>query len=219
LLRREPFEEVDGWPTQFPVCDDYHLWLKLGIVGDFVCTGDTTAAHRIHEESYSHSQRAEEFEQYYQTFVRASEDALRRRNQVRGDGGTYRPRLDAQKALLDLMKGISRKDRSAMRDAARDFGMHVSDESRTVILNLWNNFVWFIAPIVERMGIGQFSVEVISLLHYWPRQADRPRKILYEWAVGRASATELLKRHPTRPRYWRLFLRRCGRKVRTVVDA
>jgi len=219
LLRREPFEEVDGWPTRFPGCDDFHLWLKLGIVGNFVCTGCSTAAHRIHEDSYSQSQRAEEFERYYETLIRASEDALQLRDQIRGDGDAYRPRLDAQKALLDLLKGIRRADRSAMRDAARDFGMHVSGESRTAILNLWNNFVWFIAPIIDRMGIGQFAVEVISLLHHWPQQADRPRRILYEWAVGRASSAELLKRHPTRPRYWWLFLRRCGRKVRTVVDA
>jgi glycosyltransferase involved in cell wall biosynthesis len=219
LVRRGPFDRVDGWPTEFAACDDYHLWLKLGIVGDFVRTGGTTAAHRIHKASYSQSQRAEEFERYYERFVDASENALQLRDRMRGDGDAYRPRLDAQKALLDLLKALRRGDATAMREAARNFGLHASQESKPVILNLWNNFVWFIAPIIDQMGMDQFAVEVISLLHDWPPRAERPRRILYEWAVGRASSAELVKRHPTMPRYWRLFLQRCSRKAKTLVDA
>ena len=215
LLRREPYEQVDRWPTHFSGCDDYHLWLKLGVVGEFVVTSSTTAAHRIHGESYSHSLRAEEIEDYYERFVAASEDALNRRAQTKGDARTYARRLEGQQALLDLLRALRRGQGPAVRHAAERFGTSVAQESRPVILNLWNNFVWFGRPLIEEMGMDAFAVRVLGLLHHWPREADRTREIIYDWAIGRASAAELVRRHPLKIRYWSLLARRVVRKLHT----
>jgi len=215
VVRRQPYEEVDRWPTRFSGCDDYHLWLKLGMVGEFVVSGSTTAAHRIHGESYSHSLRAEEAEDYYERFVAASEDALTKRAERREDASAYAPRLDGQKALLDFLRGLRRGHPSAIKEAARRFGTSVDQEPRAVILNLWNNFVWFGRPMIRKMGMNVFAVRVLGLLHHWPREADRTREIIYDWAIGRASAAELVRRHPLKIRYWSLLARRLVRKVRT----
>lgn len=215
VVRRSTFEEVDRWTQEFEGCDDYHLWLKLASVGDIVQTGCTTAAHRNHEQSYSHKFRFGAVEEYYSQHVAASGDALKHKRQRGGCTDEYARRHEGGKALLNFLNALRRNDLSGMKASIKQFGAALSSESRTAVASTWDSFVWYISPYIERLDGREFEIKVIELLRQLPEDASYPREILHDWAVGRTPPALLVKRYPFRFYYWRLLARHEIHKLRT----
>jgi glycosyltransferase involved in cell wall biosynthesis len=214
VMKRDAFERVGGWSVEVEGCGDYHLWLKLALVGDLAVTGCTTAGYRVHDESLSQSLRDEQVERFFARYVRASEDALERRRRRGMSTENLSRRLDAQKALLDLLRALRRDDLAGMETAIRQFGARVSDEPRSVIEDMWESLTWFADSIIERRGISTFAADLMGFTHQWPEDLRRTRDILRDWSIGRASSLDLVRRRPLEFQYWLLLVRRGLRKLR-----
>jgi len=216
VFRRDAFEQVDGWSPEVEGGGVHHLWLKLGLVGDFAVTGCRTAAKREHDQQFSEILRQNQAETYFMKIIEASEEALKRRSQHGLSTDRFVPRLKAQKALLDLLRATKKEDRSEMRRSLRDFGEGMADEPRDVIRGMWNYFWWPAKPVFEQRGIATSAADFIEFTKQWPETLQRPRKFLHEWSVGRASSLELIRRHPVQFQYWSLLVRRQIRSLRST---
>jgi glycosyltransferase involved in cell wall biosynthesis len=216
VIRRDAFEQVDGWSPEVEGGAVHHLWLKLGLVGDFAVTGHRTSAKREHEQQFSEISRQSQTGSYFEEIIDASEDALRRRRQRGLDTERFIPRLEAQKALLDFLRAANKEDRSGMQAALRDFGEGVAGEPRTVIRGIWNYFWWHAKPAFEQRGMARSVADFIDFTRQWPESLHQPRAFLQEWSIRRASALELIRRHPGRYQSWSLFFRRGLRRLRSI---
>lgn len=216
VIRRDAFEQVDGWSPEVEAGAVHHLWLKLGLVGDFAVTGYKTAAKREHEQQFSEISRQNQAESYFEEIIKASEDVLRRRRQRGLNTERFIPRLEAQKALLGFLRAANKEDRSGMQGELRDFGEYVASEPRTVIRGIWNYFWWHAKPVFERRGMARSMADFIDFTRQWPESLQHPRAFLQEWSIRRASALELIRRHPGQFQYWSLFVRRGIRRLRST---
>ncbi len=72
-VRRRLFVEAGGYrASEYPVCEDYDLWLRLAEQGSFFFSGLTACRKRIHERQISRLRRREMFEYAW----RARQEAL-----------------------------------------------------------------------------------------------------------------------------------------------
>ena len=216
VFRREAFEEVDGWSPEVEGGAVHHLWLKLGLVGDFAVTGYKTAAKREHEQQFSEISRQNQASSYFVEIIEASEDALRRRRERGMSTERFTPRLNAQRALLDFLRATSTEDRTKMQRSLRDYGECVADESRTVIQGIWNYFWWHAEPVFEQRGMVRSTAEFIEFTRQWPASLQRPKGFLQEWSMSRISSFELIRRHPVQLQSWSLLAQRGGNKLRSI---
>lgn len=216
VISRDAFEQVGGWSPEMEGGGVHHLWLKLGLVGDFAVTGYRTAAKREHDQQFSENFRQNQAEAYLRKIVKASEDALKRRRQRDLDTERFVPRLNAQKALLDFLRAVKKEDRSDMQRSLENFGECMADEPRSVIQGMWNYYWWHVEPVFEQRGIARSAADLIECARQMPESLHRPREFLLEWALDRASSLELVRRHPLELRYWSLFANRGLRKLRSA---
>lgn len=216
VVRRSAFEEVDRWNNEFVGSGgDFHLWLKLASLNGLVLTGGTTAAHRLHERSYSYRLRAEALEDSFSRRIATSEDALKRRQQRGRDIDDYVHRLEALKSLLGLLSAFRREDTAGMETSVKQFGTALSDESETGVAATWEIFAWYVTPYIEELDGREFEMRLLDLLGHLPEDASGPRKVLHEWATGRTPPALLVKRYPSKLYYWRLLVVHEIRKLRT----
>ena len=216
VIRRDAFEKVEGWSPEVEGGGVHHLWLKLGLIGDFAVTGYRTAAKREHDEQFSENFRQHQAESYLETIVKASEDALRRRRERGLDTEQFLSRLDAQKALLAFLRAAKNDDRSEMERSLKNFGESMADEPQAVIQGMWGYFWWHVKPVFEQRGITRSAADLLGCTRQWPNSLQQPRDFLQEWAMARASSAELVRRYPMVPQYWSLFARRGIDTLRSV---
>lgn len=215
VVRREAFEQVDGWWSEVEGCGDYHLWLKLGTVGDVAITGRTTAGHRVHHQSLSRTLRRDQVETYFSRHVKASEEAMNRRIQRGLRTGHLKPMLDAHKALQEFLRAIMEEDRFAMQSSLEKFGALMADESQSKIYDVWCSFWFYASPYFDRCKNHAFvPADLVGFLRRWPDKFQRPRNFLHEWFIRRASSPTLVRRHPTEFQYWSLLVRRVIQRFR-----
>lgn len=213
LIRRDALKCVDGWSTRHVGCGDYHLWLKLALLGPLVVRSSVTAGHRIHGSSHADELRSKEPLRYYARHVDASRDALTWRQKEGLSIEPFRPRHKAQRALLDLFEAIMTEELPDQREAVRRFDRSVSEESRDTILSIWATFRWYIRPYAQCVGAQSFATKILDLVEQWPSSDSRFRDILRQWAFRRTPADELLRRYPLSSLCWSHLLDRSYRKV------
>ena len=215
LIRRNALTKVGGWSSQFDGCADYHLWLRLALIGKLVGSGCTTAAFRKHGTSYGDRLRAHETLGYYEKLIGASEDALKRRRERNLSTEDFENRLDAQCALRDLFASHTREDRQRTREALIRFEEATLTEPHSIITAIWDNFLWHVGSYYSSNRI----YTTLDLLEEWPSEAKRTQRILRKWALQRfpTSVVHLVRRYPRHLLYWRFLVRRITQKLRAML--
>ncbi|WP_423824449.1 glycosyltransferase family 2 protein [Salinibacter ruber] len=216
LIRRSALKSVDGWSPQYEGCSDFHLWLKLGLLGPLVSNGHVTAANRKHSSSHGADLRSsgQEVVNYYARRVGASEDVLARRRRAGLNVERYRPRLEVQKALLEYLKVLVGKEGRGLHAIARQLQTMTEDQPREVLLPVWRHFQWYVGPYAQEIGIHRYASKILDLVDCWPSSGSPFREILFDWALSHTPASDMIKRYPFTPSCWRRVSKRGYRKLR-----
>jgi len=102
LCRADLVREVGGFDESLPVCEDYHLWLRLALRSRFACVEECTSLRCWHREALSRQNRlrnavvrAAMLERFY--LVEGGKDAIRTKVASRRLGKVY---YQAGRALM-----------------------------------------------------------------------------------------------------------------------
>jgi glycosyltransferase involved in cell wall biosynthesis len=203
LVRREALESVEGWSTRYDGCADYHLWLKLGLLGPIVKNRCVTAAHRMHEDSFGDDLRSKKVLRYFTRRIEASEDVLDRRRERGLSTQEYEPLLEAHRASKTLLRFLlTGKDRGLSK-AARQIDESLSQKPQESTIRIWDILQWYTELYRKRIGVHQFAARVLDLADRWPNTDSRFRRVLREWCVKRLPAKNLIRRYPWSPTCWK----------------
>lgn len=215
LIRRSAFESADGWSPQYEGCSDFHLWFKLGLLGPLVSNERVTAAHRMHSSSHGADLRSsQEVVNYYARRVDASEDVLTRRRRAGLNVEQYKPRLEAQKALLDFLKVLVGQEARGLHAVARRLELSTEGQPREALHRVWGMFQWYTRPYAQEIGIHRYASKILDLVDCWPSSGSPFREILFDWALSHTPASDMIKRYPFTPSCWRRVSKRGYRKLR-----
>ncbi len=216
LIRRDALESVDGWSTRHDGCGDYHLWLKLGLLGPLVVSESATAAYRNNVDgSVSSRLRKDNLLYYYEQHVYASHDALKLREERGLDTEVYERRSRAQAALLELLRVLLTEKDGDLQQAAKQFDRNVAGEFPEGISPMWSTFQWYVSPTVQEVGPRNFAFRLFGLVDRWPYTDSHLRSLFQEWAYNLTPATGLLLQHPWRISSFRHLLKRGYGRIRS----
>lgn len=205
LIRRDALRTVDGWPTEYDGCEDYYLWLRLGLSGPLAISKSVTAAYRMTESSYSTRLRKNQLFSYYKNHVSASRKLVKLREKRGLDTKAYWGRYRAQEATLELLKVLLTSVSGNLRRASSQLDQNICEKSRAPI---WDTFLWYLQPYVLEIGTSNFATQILDLIDCWPYENSELRNMLQEWAYNHMSAADLLDRNPWSLSCWRHLLNR-----------
>ena len=217
LIRRSALQKVGGWSVKHDGCADYHLWLKLALLGPPVVNQRVTAAHRVHGNSYGDRLRQTEIVNYYSRHIEASRDALLKLENTESNVLPYLKRLSAQESLLDLLRVLVMEKSGNFPDAVRKFNQNMSGELNTSVSLVWNTFLWFCKPYFLSNGLNRSANKVLDLIDQYPRNDSLLHRLLWKWALNHSPSFSLLKRYPWKTSIWSKILSRARYRGLSIV--
>jgi glycosyltransferase involved in cell wall biosynthesis len=213
LIRSSALRVVNEWSPEYDGCADYHMWLKLAIIGPLVGSENVTAGYRVHENSYGRCLRRQKFIEYYDRHINASKDALCARLENGLSVKNHKPLLDALRATKQMLQFLF-GEVFEVAAAARKIDECLSDRSRKPLIHIWDVMRWYAALRMAKIGVHRFSARVMDLVDRWPDKDSRFRNLLLDWAFRHTSARDVIRRYPWCPRCWIHVMRRGYRKMK-----
>lgn len=217
LIRRRALEMIDGWSPAFDGCADYHLLLKLALLGPFARTQNTTAAYRIRDDSYFRRLTTERGHRHYALRVAACKDALNMRKEMGLSTDQHLHRWKATDALATMMSAWIQGDESCFRQAVRRFDSRIDHLATDTVDGIRRQFYSFVAPHLRSVYDTEFAEEAISWLRQWPSDAARARRAMPWWALSQFPTTDLIRRSLFQPSVWPYVISHIARRMRARI--
>ena len=208
---------VDGWSPTFDGCEDYHLLLKLALLGPFARTQNTTAAYRIRDNSYFRRLTMERGHKHCARRVAACKDALDMRREMGLPIGQYLHRWAATDALAAMISAWMQGDESCFRHAIRRFDSCIDHLTTDTLDGIRRQFHSFVAPHFRTVYDTEFAEEAISWLRQWPSDAARARRAMPWWALSQFPTADLIRRSLFQPSAWPYVIGHVVRRMRAKI--
>lgn len=216
LIRRKALQRVGGWSTAFDGCADYHLWLKLALVGPLVRSTCATAAYRINAGSYADRLRGQDALRYFQLLVRASYDALL----LRKDYGQSTENLErihsAHVSLAIHFQAIIQQDRELEMKAIDSFAQYAESCSWSSLFLLLDNYKWHAEKYINYNLNVSFLKFIVSLGSRIPKGYTRSKSFINQYVANRVKIEEVLKNEPLSAHLWMALGRKMKKKIRNI---
>jgi glycosyltransferase involved in cell wall biosynthesis len=219
VIRRQALDEVGGWSSSFNGCEDYHLLLRLALLGPFVRMKSATAGYRLHDGSYWERLAVERGPNHYAHRVAACKDALDVRSARGLPVGAYLQRWESMDALATMLQAWAQGDISRFRQAVRRFDASITHLSADTVEGIRRQFYSFVTPYL-RVSCGlEFADEALRWLRQWPADADRARRALPWWGINRLPTADLIRRSLFQPSVWPHLLGHVVRRLRAKMTS
>lgn len=214
LVRRRALREIGGWSSTFDGCADYHLLIRLALLGPFARTRSVTAGYRLRDGSFFDRLVMERGPEHYAYRVAACRDALDERRARGLPTDEYLRRWEATRALATMMQAWIQGDTPRFRQAVRQFDTSVAHLPTHIVEGVRRQFYSFVTPYLRASRGLEFADGALSWLRQWPADADRARRVLPWWGINRLPTADLIRRGLFQPSVWPYILGHVVRRMR-----